>query len=90
MFDHMADITNNFSGADITELCQRAAKSAIRDAITAEEEYRRKHTPKDGNPDDVDMSEMPDAVPTIQRKHFDDAWKTARTSISTADLHKFE
>merc|ERR1712147_41238 len=33
MFDHLADITDKFSGADITELSQRAAKAAIRDAI---------------------------------------------------------
>lgn len=82
MFDHLGDITDKFSGADITELCQRAAKSAIRDSIMQEEEYRRLHA-KDGNTEDVDMSEMVDAIPSIQRKHFDDAWKTARTSIST-------
>jgi len=29
----MAELTADFSGADITELCQRAAKSAIRDSI---------------------------------------------------------
>jgi len=40
-FDFTADLTQDFTGADITELCQRAAKSAIRDAITAEEERRR-------------------------------------------------
>ena len=32
-FDFMAELTADFSGADITELCQRAAKSAIRDSI---------------------------------------------------------
>ena len=89
MFDHLAEITDKFSGADITELSQRAAKAAIRDAICAEEDYRRKNA-KDGNTDDVDMSEMVDAVPTIQRKHFDDAWKSARVSISQQDLYKFE
>ena len=40
-FDFCADLTQDFTGADITELCQRAAKSAIREAITAEEERRR-------------------------------------------------
>merc|ERR1711970_910425 len=39
--DFLSDLTQDFTGADITELCQRAAKSAIRDAITAEEERRR-------------------------------------------------
>ncbi|KAL3904403.1 MAG: hypothetical protein SGILL_010083, partial [Bacillariaceae sp.] len=31
----LADATEGFSGADITEICQRAAKNAIRDSITA-------------------------------------------------------
>merc|ERR1712160_139125 len=40
-FDFCADLTQDFTGADITELCQRAAKAAIRDSIAAEEERRR-------------------------------------------------
>ena len=34
-FQKLADVTEGFSGADITEICQRAAKNAIRDS------YRR-------------------------------------------------
>ena len=33
----LANLTQNFSGADITELCQRATKAAIRESIEAEE-----------------------------------------------------
>merc|ERR1712107_116728 len=33
----IADLTDGFSGADLAELCQRAAKAAIRDAIAADE-----------------------------------------------------
>ena len=36
-----ADLTEGFTGADITELCQRACKAAIRESIAAEEERRR-------------------------------------------------
>lgn len=32
----MASITDGFSGADITEICQKAAKAAVRDCIEAE------------------------------------------------------
>jgi transitional endoplasmic reticulum ATPase len=39
-FDVLAQITDGFSGADMTELCQRASKSAIRESI--EEEARQK------------------------------------------------
>lgn len=34
--DFLADLTENFSGADLTELCQRAIKAAIRESIEAE------------------------------------------------------
>jgi transitional endoplasmic reticulum ATPase len=34
--NHLANITDKFSGADLTEVCQRAAKAAVRDAIEAE------------------------------------------------------
>ncbi len=33
----IAQKTEGFSGADLAELCQRAAKAAIRDAIAADE-----------------------------------------------------
>jgi transitional endoplasmic reticulum ATPase len=88
-FDFTAELTENFSGADITELCQRAAKSAIRDAIQAEEDYKRLHA-VEGSKEDIDMSEMVDAVPVITRKHFEEAFKNARTSISKQDLFKFD
>ena len=29
----LANITDGFSGADLTEICQKAAKSAVRDVI---------------------------------------------------------
>gem|GEM_PF-4386857 len=29
----IANITDGFSGADLTEICQKAAKSAVRDVI---------------------------------------------------------
>jgi len=32
----VAKITDGFSGADLTEICQRAAKAAVRDSIEAE------------------------------------------------------
>lgn len=34
--DAIGKMTDGFSGADLTEICQRAAKSAVRDAIEAE------------------------------------------------------
>jgi len=87
-FDFTAELTEHFSGADITELCQRSAKSAIRDAIMAEEDYKRLNPAKDG--EDVDMTEVADAVPVITRKHFEEAFANARKSVSLNDLKKFD
>ena len=82
-------MTEGFSGADLTELCQRACKAAIRDSIGAEEE-RRKIVEAQGG--DVEMQEenAVDAVPYITRKHFEEAFFAARKSVSQTDLGRFE
>ena len=36
-FDFLGELTDGFTGADLTELCQRATKAAIRESIEAEE-----------------------------------------------------
>ena len=49
-FDFCSELTKDFSGADITELCQRAAKAAIRENIMADEisEDRRRLAAENG------------------------------------------
>jgi transitional endoplasmic reticulum ATPase len=83
--DFLADQCEGFSGADMTELCQRATKAAIRESIAAEEE-RRKLMSGD---DDANM-EMDDPVPVITRAHFEEAMSNARRSVTEYDLNKFE
>lgn len=39
-FGFLAELTEGFTGADITELCQRATKSAIRESIEADEQRK--------------------------------------------------
>jgi len=86
--EFMASLTEGFSGADVTELCQRATKSAIRESIEAEEQ--RRALMKD-NPDGEDqMMEIDDPVPTLTRKHFEEALANARTSVTSYDLDRFE
>merc|ERR1719408_305240 len=72
----MAELTDGFSGADLAELCQRAAKAAIRDAIAADELKT----------DDMDV----DAASEIARKHFEEAMAGARRSVSQTDLAKYD
>merc|ERR1712157_619809 len=70
----VAQTTDGFSGADLAELCQRAAKAAIRDAIAAEE---------------LDKDEM-DVGHEIGRKHFEEAFAGARRSVANNDLAKYD
>ena len=84
--EFLAAQCEGFSGADMTELCQRATKAAIREAIAAEDE--RKKLMKDSG--DADMTEMDDPVPVITRAHFEEAMANARRSVTAYDLQKFE
>merc|ERR1719331_2171938 len=71
-FEFCAELTQDFTGADITELCQRAAKAAIRECIAAEEE-RRKLAAENGA-EDENMEGVEDPVPVITRDHFEEAF----------------
>jgi transitional endoplasmic reticulum ATPase len=87
-FDFLAELTDGFTGADLTELCQRSTKAAIREAIEAEEQ--RKALMKENPDGDQQMADMEDPVPVITRKHFEEALAAARKSVTAYDLDKFE
>ena len=53
--EYLAKITKGFSGADLTEICQRACKNAIRECIEAEIRMEKE---RDQNPD-IDMVRLP-------------------------------
>merc|ERR1712023_444862 len=83
--EFLADKCEGFSGADMTELCQRATKAAIRESIACEEDRKKLAT----GDDDAD-ADMEDPVPVITRKHFEEAMAAARKSVTEYDLQKFE
>jgi transitional endoplasmic reticulum ATPase len=83
--DFLAGLTEGFSGADLNELCQRAAKAGVREAIEAE---ARKKAAQALNPGQE--IKMADPVPEIGRKHFEEALKYARKSVTNVDLEKYE
>ena len=85
--EFLARECEGFSGADMTELCQRATKAAIRESIAAEDERRK--LMKDGGDNDAIM-DMDDPVPFITRIHFEEALHNARRSVTAYDLEKFE
>merc|ERR1712179_190052 len=84
---YMAKMTKGFSGADLTEICQRACKLAIRESIDADIR-REKERQKQGSNMDVDDDE--DLVPEILKRHFEEAMKFARRSVSDNDIKKYE
>lgn len=84
-FDVLTKFTHGFSGADITEICQRACKSAIRENIEKDIERERA---KAANPDEMEVEEV-DEVPAITKSHFEEAMKYARRSVSDADIRKY-
>lgn len=48
--EYLSGITDGFSGADLTEICQRACKLAIREAIEAEIKAERQRQNRPGIP----------------------------------------
>ena len=85
-FEALGQFTDGYSGADITEICQRACKNAIRENIAAEVELERR---KAANPDAME-EEAADLVPCITRAHFEESMKFARRSVSDADIRKYQ
>ena len=79
----LANITDGFSGADITEVCQRACKLAIRAEIAEQEaaEAEAIAAGKEAPPQKMDG--------TLSKKHFDEAMKTARKSVSKTELQRY-
>lgn len=80
----MGRITEGFSGADLTEICQRAAKAAIRESIQADAKIKAMREL------DPNFKPASDPVPEINRRHFEEALKGARRSVTATDLDRFE
>ncbi|XP_046388727.1 transitional endoplasmic reticulum ATPase TER94 isoform X2 [Ischnura elegans] len=83
---YIAKVTHGFSGADLTELCQRACKLAIRQAIEAEIRRERERAASNFSA----MEDEEDPVPEITRAHFEEAMRYARRSVSDNDIRKYE
>ncbi|KAJ3088240.1 AAA ATPase cdc48 [Quaeritorhiza haematococci] len=87
--DFMAKSTHGFSGADLTEICQRACKLAIRESIEKEIAKERLRKEAQARGEEI-MDDDEDPVPEITRAHFEEAMKFARRSVSDNDIRKYE
>jgi len=85
--DYIAKVTKGFSGADLTEICQRAVKLAIRENIEADIKRERERQAA-GTAMDVDDGE--NEVAEVSKKHFEEAMRFARRSVSDQDIRKYE
>ncbi|WZZ81577.1 hypothetical protein YC2023_102149 [Brassica napus] len=81
----LAKYTRGFSGADITEICQRSCKYAIRENIEKdiEKERKRAEAPEAMEEDEEEIAE-------IKAGHFEESMKYARRSVSDADIRKYQ
>jgi transitional endoplasmic reticulum ATPase len=84
----LADATDGFSGADITEICQRAAKNAIRDSITAGIERQKRV--EDGELTQEEADALPDPVPFITKAHFEASMGKARRSVGPEIIQQYD
>ncbi|KAI9034643.1 P-loop containing nucleoside triphosphate hydrolase protein [Hyaloraphidium curvatum] len=87
--NYLAKVTPGFSGADLTEICQRAAKLAIRESIDTEIRRERQKKEAAERGEEV-MEDDADPVPYITKAHFEEAMKFARRSVSDNDIRKYE
>ncbi|KAL7559734.1 hypothetical protein ACA910_003317 [Epithemia clementina (nom. ined.)] len=86
--DRLADVTEGFSGADITEICQRAAKNAVRDSITAGIERQKRVESGELTQEEADA--LPDPVPVITRAHFEASMSKARRSVGPEIIKQYD
>jgi transitional endoplasmic reticulum ATPase len=86
---YLATQTDKFTGADLTEICQRAAKLAIREEIERSMERERiQQDARDQGLMDEDVEDE-DLVPEIMPRHFENAVRDARRSVSDNDLAQY-
>lgn len=87
-YEQLADVTEGFSGADITEICQRAAKNAIRDSIAAGIERQERVEAGELTQEEADL--LPDPVPFITKQHFEASMSKARRSVGPEVVQQYD
>jgi len=79
----LANLTDGFSGADITEVCQRACKLAIRGEIAEQEAAEFKATAEGRD------LPKPKLDGSLAQHHFDESMSSARKSVSKTELARY-
>jgi transitional endoplasmic reticulum ATPase len=85
----IAKVTSGFSGADLAEICQRAAKLAIRESIAKAIEKKKARQETMNDDEEEEEEELENIVPEITRKHFEEAMAYARKSVPDHEVNKY-
>lgn len=83
----IARATDGYSGADLTEICQKAVRMAIRTAIDLF--LREKKRREDSGDVPANMSDY-DPVPFVLEEHFQFALRDSRKSVKPQDIMVYE
>eukprot|EP01083_Nonionella_stella_P135134 411035_1 len=78
---YLAAKTDKFSGADLNEICQTACKLAIGEDIA--------HEATLDSEDEYEESEEDEFLPELLPRHFEEAVRAARRSVSDRDLAQY-
>lgn len=84
---YLAARTDKFSGADLTEICQTACKLAIREDIIHDTTVLEDEMEEGFNDDEEDTQEF---LPELLPRHFEEAVRSARKSVSDRDLAQYQ
>lgn len=84
--NYIAEITEGFSGADLTEISQRAAKAGIRECIEAEAKLKAAMELDPSLANNLNK----DPVPELTRAHFEEALRSAKKNTDIASLERYE
>ena len=86
---YLASQTDQFTGADLAEICQTACKLAIREEIERDIEHQRMKEEAGEMEDEDDDDDDEDLMPEILPRHFEVAVRNARRSVSDRDLAQY-
>lgn len=84
---YIASKTHGFSGADLGFITQRAVKLAIKESISLEIQRNKE---REAAGEDVNMEDEEDPVPELTKRHFEEAMRDARRSVTDVEIRRYE
>lgn len=79
---YLSKVTVGFSGADITEICQRACKLAIRESIEKAVAIEKERQARIQRGEELMDDGIADPVPELTKKHFEEVCKGIKYMVN--------